>query len=123
MFVPKSFSIRSERCGRVHRIAPLGELDIASVPELRQQFEAAFVDGDAEMIVVDLTRLDFVDSTGLRLLLEMNAVCEHADRLRVVNGCPAVMRLFDITGMRAYLPIIASDDDPLAPLLAQGSRS
>jgi anti-sigma B factor antagonist len=116
MLVPEPFSIRSERRGRTHRLTPLGELDIATVPELREEFEAVFGDGNAEMIVVDLTRLDFIDSTGLRLLLEMNAVCEHADRLRVVNGSPPVVRLFDIAGVRSQLPIISSADDPLAPL-------
>ena len=76
----------------MHRLTPLGELDIATVAELREEFETVFGDGDAEMIVVDLTELTFIDSTGLRLLFEMNEVCEHADRLRVVNGSAAVVR-------------------------------
>ena len=119
--MPEPFSIRSERCGRTHRLTPRGELDIAAVPVLRKEFEAVFGDGDAEMIVVDLTSLDFIDSTGLQLLLEMKAVCEHGDRLRVVNGSPAVVRLFDLAGMRSHLPIISSADDPLAPLPRTGA--
>lgn len=68
------------------------------------------------MIVVDLTEPSFMDSTGIRLLVRMNAACEHADRLRIVNGTPAVVRVLDITGMRPGLPIISSSDDPFAPL-------
>lgn len=116
MSVPEPFSIRSERRGRVHRLTPLGELDIATAPELRDAFETAFSDGDAEMIVVDLTQLSFMDSTGIKLLLDMNEVCRHVDRLRVVNGSPAVVHLLDVTGVRSLLPIISSGDDPLARL-------
>jgi anti-anti-sigma factor len=110
------FSIRSERSGTVHRITPRGELDIATVSQLREEFEAVFSNGNAETIVVDLTELAFIDSTGVRTLLEMNAVCKDADRLRIVNGTPSVVRLFDITGVRPFLPIITSADDPSAPL-------
>ncbi len=116
------FSIRSERTGPVHRITPVGELDIATVSKLREEFEAVFSDGDAETIVVDLTKLEFIDSTGIRALLEMNAVCEHTDRLRIVNGSPPVVRLFDIAGVRPLLPIINSADDPRAPLPTRTSQ-
>jgi anti-sigma B factor antagonist len=112
----KPFSISSERTGLVHRITPVGELDLATVPKLREEFEAVFSDGDAEVIVVDLTKLDFIDSTGIHALLEMNAVCEHTERLRIVNGSPPVVRLIDIAGVRDHLPIITSADDPRAPL-------
>lgn len=46
----------------------------------------------------------------------MNEVSKHTNRLRVVNGSPAVVRLLDLTGVRDLLPIISSNDDPLAPL-------
>lgn len=114
--LPEPFSIRSERRGRIHRLTPLGELDIATVPLLREEFNTVFSDGDAEMIVLDLTQLAFMDSTGLHLLTEINAVCEHADRLRIINGTPTVVRVLDISGLRSVLPIITSNDDPLAPL-------
>jgi anti-anti-sigma factor len=111
----ETFSVHIERSGPVHRLRPVGELDLATVGILERAFEEVFEDGDAEMIVIDLTELSFIDSTGINLLLRMNSVCEHADRLRVVNGSSAVQRLFDITGVRAVLPVINKDDDPLAP--------
>jgi len=100
----------------MHRLTPLGDLDIATAPNLREAFEDAFSDGDAEMLVIDLTELNFMDSTGIRLLLEMNDVCEDADRLRIVNGSPSVTRILDLTGVRSILPIISPGDDPLARL-------
>ncbi len=119
MFTPERFSIRSQREGRVHRLTPLGELDIASAPVLRAEFDAVVGDDSAEKIVVDLTRLSFIDSTGLALVLLMADETKEHDRLRIVNGSPAVDRLFDLTGVRNSLPIVRSEDDPLAPLRAR----
>jgi anti-anti-sigma factor len=112
---PDAFKVRWERTGRVHRLIPTGELDIATTPILERAF-AAVHEGDAAMIVVDLTELSFMDSTGIGLLLRMNDACKEGDRLRIVNGTPTVVRVLDITGVRPRLPIISSNDDPLAPL-------
>jgi anti-anti-sigma factor len=73
------FSVHSERAGCVHWLKPVGELDIATTAVLKDEFEAVFGDVDAEMIVVDLTELEFIDSTGVRLLLDINDVCAHVD--------------------------------------------
>jgi anti-sigma B factor antagonist len=111
-----SFSVHTERADGILRITPSGELDIATAPILERELDVARSEHPTAMIVVDLTKLDFIDSTGLRLLLVTQAACAEADRLRVVNGSPAVVRLFDLAGVRDRLPIISSEDDPLAPL-------
>jgi anti-sigma B factor antagonist len=116
IIVPEPLSIRSSREGVFHRLLLIGELDIATVPMLEAAFDAVYGDESAKMIVVDLTELSFMDSTGLHLLLRMQAACQDDDRLRVVNGSRAVVRLFDVAGVRDRLPIISSDRDPLAPL-------
>ena len=109
-------SVRETSEGSVHRLTPIGELDLATAPLLESAFEAVFTDRDAEMIVVDLTELSFMDSTGIHLLVRMHGACAGADRLRLINGSRAVERMLDLTGVRAQLPIISSDSDPLAPL-------
>ena len=106
-------SIRERREGGVHRLTPIGELDIATVPLLESAFDAVFRDDGVEIVVVDLTELTFMDSTGVHLLLRMRAACEDADRLRVINGSRAVQRVLDVSGVRAHLPIISSEH-PLA---------
>jgi anti-sigma B factor antagonist len=116
MITPEVLLIRETRAGGLHRLTPVGELDLATAPLLESAFDALLCDDDAEMIVVDLTKLSFMDSTGIHLLLWMNAACEDADRLRVINGSHAVERILDIAGLRAHLPIISSDADPFAPL-------
>jgi anti-sigma B factor antagonist len=109
-------SVRETREGAVHRLTPVGELDLATAPVLESAFDDALRDADAEMIVVELTELSFIDSTGIHLLMRMHRACADADRLRVINGSRPVERMLDLTGVRAHLPIISSGSDPLAPL-------
>lgn len=109
------FEVHNEFSGRVHRLIPTGELDIATAPVLERAFNAVYHDDDATVIVVDLTQLSFMDSTGIALLLRMTAACSD-DRLRIVNGTPSVVRVLELAGVRDRLPIISSDDDPLASL-------
>jgi anti-sigma B factor antagonist len=116
MITPEEFSVREMREGGVHRLTPIGELDLATAPLLQGAFDAVLRDDDAVMIVLDLTNLSFMDSTGIHLLFRMNAACEDTDRLRVINGSRAVERVLDVAGVRDRLPIISSDRDPLASL-------
>lgn len=60
----KTFSVRSERAGRVHRVVPCGELDLETVPVLESELDAVSAVDPALVIVVDLTELTFMDSTG-----------------------------------------------------------
>jgi anti-sigma B factor antagonist len=122
MSPPEPFSVRSDRAGGVERLTPVGELDIATAPVLRAAFDSVFSDAGVMMIVVDLTELSFIDSTGVRVLMEMNEACEQADRLRVINDSPPVTRVLEIAGLRDYLPVIGADSDPLAPLPRSASR-
>lgn len=77
------------REGQLHRLTPFGQLDLATAPILEREFHAVHPDQTAEMIVVDLIQLTFMDSTGINLLARLNVLCEHDDRLRVINGSPA----------------------------------
>jgi anti-anti-sigma factor len=113
MITPGPLSIGEKREGGVHRLTPVGELDLATAPLLESAFDAVFRDAGVEMIVVDLTELAFMDSTGIHLLLRMSAACEDGDRLRVINGPRAVQRVLDVSGVRGHLPIISSEH-PLA---------
>ena len=83
-----------------------GELDMASAPMLQSAVEGADLDA-RELVVLDLKGLEFIDSTGLRVLLDFNERCGgDSGRLRVIAGAPAVERLLDIVGLRERLPLI-----------------
>jgi anti-anti-sigma factor len=112
------FAVRSERAGALHRVTPVGELDLATLPTLQRELDdACLLDGPDTIIVVDLTRLSFMDSTVISLLIRMDAaIGGPAGRLRVINGSPAAERTLRLTGVRDRLPVICNDVDPLAPL-------
>ena len=102
----ESLSISSERRGTAHHIAPSGELDIATAQMLEQELMAAEA-SDVQTIVLDLSGVTFIDSTGLRVVLDFNDRWGgERDRLRVIAGSPAVERLLDIVGLRGRLPLI-----------------
>ena len=100
------FSVVSERRDSDWRIVVCGELDIATVAVLERGLLAA-EQTDADTIVLELSRLSFIDSTGLKLLLDATERSAGADRLRIIAGAPALERLLDIVGLRERLPLIA----------------
>jgi anti-sigma B factor antagonist len=89
-----------------HTVALSGELDISTVGRA----EAALAEaesGDAHMIVLDLSGLTFMDSTGVRLALAAAARSrEDSNRLRFVRGGRAVQRVFELSGVTDTLPFI-----------------
>jgi anti-anti-sigma factor len=81
-----------------------GELDLASAPALEQILPELCADGARE-IVLDLSDLVFIDSTGLRTILTGMAVCEkHLCDFSLVPGTSAVQRVFELTGLGEKLP-------------------
>jgi anti-sigma B factor antagonist len=80
-------------------VRPVGELDLATAPIVDTQL-AELVEAGFTNIVVDLGKLRFLDSTGLRLLLswEARARAEGVE-MRVLPGPPPVQRIFAIAGL------------------------
>lgn len=86
------------------RVAPVGELDMASCPALEQTVRE-LRDVGFDYIVLDLRRLSFLDSTGLRLLLELSAAArENSHRLELIEGPPEVQRVIQLTRTQSVLP-------------------
>ena len=81
-------------------VTPRGELDMATAGELRDTLDA--VDGP---LTLDLSALRFVDTSGLRLVLEVTDQARRAGRaFAVVPGIPAVQRLFEVAGVTELVP-------------------
>ncbi len=87
-------------------IAPVGDLDLSSAATLDAEVRAA--EGtDVDRIVVDLSGVTFMDSTGLRLLLQAEARSRaDSSRLRLVRGSRRVQRVFELTNTEDMLPFI-----------------
>ena len=87
-----------ERPGNLRLV---GELDLAGVPEVWARL--AGVNGDVEL---DGAGLTFIDASGLRLFVAIQACCRaRGARLSIVNPSRCVIRLVDLTGLAATLDV------------------
>ena len=88
-----------------------GEVDVYTAPRLRERLVELF-DGGARNVVVDLGRVDFLDSTGLGVLVgALKRVREHDGSLTLVCTRPNLLRLLAITGLDKVFPVYPSLDD------------
>lgn len=93
-------------------IALRGELDLAWAGEARAAFDAAR-SSTATAVRVDLTALDFVDSTGLReLVLLHQALVRSGRTLTCTPGGPAVQRVLAVSGL---LDVLTFEDAATPP--------
>ena len=96
--------LRSERTGEQHVIALCGELDLAGADQVTEELlrvEAT----DACEIVVDLSELRFIDSSGIRLIVEADGRSRaDGNRSRLIRGPALVRRVFEIRGVTDRLP-------------------
>lgn len=76
-----------------------GEIDVATAPRLREQLIALVNDGK-HRIVVDLGAVEFLDSTGLGVLVgALKRVRTHDGDLALVCDEPRILKVFEITGL------------------------
>ena len=97
-------TVRSVREGAVHTVALAGELDLATADEVEKELlrvEAT----DAASIVLDLSGLTFMDSTGVRLVVNAHARSRaDTNRLTLKRGQAAVRRVMELSGVDVLLP-------------------
>ena len=91
----------------VQRIVLTGELDVSTVPEFNKRMSELRHQG-FHSIVLDLSGITFMDSTGLSAILvaEMHARM-RGQRFRLVEGPPHVSELFRLTGVDSFLEIVS----------------
>ena len=88
------------------RVAPVGELDIATVDKLQAEVSRLLETGFAK-IVLDLRGVRFLDSTGLRLVLELDAAAREASQeLTIIRGSAVVQRIFEVTQVSERLKFV-----------------
>ena len=99
-------------------VAVSGEVDVYSAPELKESLTKLLHSG-AKSIVVDLTDVAFLDSTGLGALVEARAAtAEAGGSLPIVCSHERILKLFTITGLDGVFSIHKSTDEALAGLQA-----
>ena len=103
------FEIITEEGGGQTRIALVGELDIASAPQFEEGLKRV-EEGAPGVLVLDLRKVEFIDSTGLRAVIAADERARTAGRrFVIIRGTPAVERVMSVTQLDQRLDIV---DDP-----------
>ena len=105
------FLVDIQTTGRTITVVLNGELDLLSSPILGRALER-IPDADAELVIIDLRGLQFMDSTGLHLLVQAQQRAHDAGRrFALIRGTEQVQRLLDLTGMTDALTMVDSPDE------------
>ncbi|HEY4426592.1 MAG TPA: STAS domain-containing protein [Solirubrobacteraceae bacterium] len=98
--------IRSERQGETGRVTVVGEIDIATAPQVQDAVEAMLAERVGELLI-DLRDLAFIDSSGLRLLIALNnRATADGWKLSLTRPSDRSMSVFQITGADENLPFV-----------------
>jgi anti-sigma B factor antagonist len=105
------FAVRvAERPGGGSLATVLGELDVASAPELRRALERALdAEGDVEL---DLRACSFVDSIGIAtLVMAARRLSEDGRTLRIRGARQRVRKIFDLAGLTAHSGVVFEPEE------------
>jgi anti-sigma B factor antagonist len=95
---PGSLEISSARLDGAVTVSLRGELDLSAARRVEECFAAIDAESPSN-VVIDLTGLEFIDSSGLRALLLVDALArEHGYELVLLPGQEPVQRVFELTG-------------------------
>jgi anti-sigma B factor antagonist len=98
-------------CSGHQRVAPYGELDLATAPALREQLVAASRSG-AALVVLDLERVEFLDSVGVSVIVGGHKRLRHAGgRLHLAAPGAMVRKVLGLTRLDAVIPTYATVDE------------
>jgi len=110
------FEVTLQREDAVATVVVSGELDLATVPQL-----SAIVaeHRDARVVVLDLNAVTFIDSTGVRALIEADCACAGSGSgLVVLTGDGPVRRMLDLCDLDGRLALVTDHPSPAAHRVA-----
>ena len=95
-------------------VAVRGEIHVSTAPELSTLLADALSRG-VTSLVLDLSEVEFIDSTGLSVLLNvLRRLTQRGGTLAVVCTNPTVLRLFEITRLESTFDIVQTRDEAMA---------
>lgn len=90
-----------------------GEVDVYTAPKLREKLVELVSEGHYR-IIVDMTKVEFLDSTGLGVLVGgLKRVRSHDGELALVCNSERILKIFRITGLTKVFPIHETLDEAL----------
>jgi anti-anti-sigma factor len=112
--VNNEFSVKERNEGTAWVLAVRGELDLRTSPELEAALDRVWAAG-AELVILDLRPIEFMDSTGLRVLLGAHQRAQETGRrFALVRGADQVERVLTLTGVRDLLTVVDAPEELLA---------
>ncbi|HEX4482204.1 MAG TPA: STAS domain-containing protein [Solirubrobacteraceae bacterium] len=98
--------MESAHDGETGRLTLLGELDIATVPLVEEAVDA-ILQGGTQRLMVDLSGLGFVDSSGLRLFIVLHQRSgDEGWTLALTRPEPQAQKVFRLSGVEEDLPFV-----------------
>ena len=117
------FRVEAKSEPTLHTVSVSGELDQSTAPQLRDALAGVLGD-QAGGVLVDLSDCNFIDSTGLSLLVETKRqLSEDERRFGVCCADVDVRRLLELTGIDQAVGLFDTRDEAAAALSANGSAS
>ena len=104
-------SISADACGETTVISVSGEIDAANA-----DFTATVLNGFAcwnGKVVLDLSRLDFIGTQGLRVLVDFYERCQRSNTVMVMVPCRMLLRLLRLIDVGRHLPVAESVNSAL----------
>jgi anti-sigma B factor antagonist len=96
---------------RTHLISVRGEVHVSTAPEFSERLNDAIAGGKTG-VIIDMTQVDFIDSTGLSVLLNaLRRVTRQQGTLSLAVSNPTVLRLFEITRLDSTFDIAPTRDE------------
>ena len=112
--VQNHFRVDVRNEGAASVLALSGELDLSSSPQLEQELDRALQEGTSQLIV-DLRELEFMDSTGLSVLVKAHQRVQEAGvQFAVVKGSAQVQRLLSLTGVADRITVADTPEELLS---------
>ena len=112
------FELGEESAGDgAHIIRVRGEIHVSTAPEFAQRLSAA-IEAGKTAVVLDMSAVEFIDSTGLSVLLNgLRLVTQMHGRMAIVCTNPTVLRLFQITSLDDTFDIFGDREAAIAHVL------
>jgi anti-sigma B factor antagonist len=84
-----------------------GEIDLYTAPRLHSELGAVLVDGMPTRVVIDMSGVEFCDSTGMNVLLScLRRVRERGGELEIAAPKPAVRKILQVTGLDSVFTVV-----------------
>ena len=96
-------AITSKKNGTALEIALEGRLDTMTAPELEAELGKSLEGADS--LTLDFSKLEYISSAGLRVLLSAQKIMNKQGKMTIKNVCPEIMDIFDVTGFVDILNI------------------